>query len=80
MGRKTSDSLCLEDIPEGDHPAFLRALRSNLFSVDPDGGFVPPHRQLSEFLAARFLARPHRFRSPGEPGSRAHDRGKTAWL
>ena len=50
------DSLCLEDIPEGDQPALLRALRSNLFIVDPDGGFVPPHRQLSEFLAARFLA------------------------
>ena len=55
------ESLCLEDIADGnqpafDHPAFLRAVRSNLFSVDPDGGFVPPHRQLSEFLAARFLA------------------------
>ena len=61
------DSLCLEDIPEGDQPALLRALKSNLFSVDPDGGFVPPHRQLAEFLGARFL---HTRIDSGVPASR----------
>ena len=49
------DSLCLEGIADGDQPALLRALKSNLFSVHPDGRFVPPHRQLAEFLGARFL-------------------------
>ena len=68
------DSLCLEDVSDGDRPALLRALKSNLFSGRPDSSFVPPHRQLAEFLGARFPACPHRFRSPGEPGSCAHDR------
>lgn len=49
------ESLCLEDIADGDQQALRRAVKSNLFSVDPDGGFVPPHRQLAEFLGARFL-------------------------
>lgn len=84
------ESLCLEDIPKGDHPALLRALKSNLFSVDPDGGFVPPHRQLSEFLAAHFL---HTRIDSGVPASRVlalmtgedgvvvtELRGLSAWL
>lgn len=90
-----ADSLCVEDIADGDHPAFdhpalLRAVRSNLFSVDPDGGFVPPHRQLSEFLGARFL---HTRIDSGVPASRVlalmtgedgvvvtELRGLSAWL
>ena len=44
-----------EDIPDGDQPALMRAVKSNLFESHPDGGFVSPHRQLSEFLAAGFL-------------------------
>lgn len=47
--------LCPEDIPNSDHPALLRALKSNLFAGRPDGCFVPVHRQLGEFLGARFL-------------------------
>ena len=85
-----ADSLRLEDIPEGDHPALLRALRSNLFSVHADGRFLPPHRQLSEFLAARFL---HTRIDSGVPPSRilalmtgedgvvvTELRGLSAWL
>ena len=44
-----------EDIPDGDQPALMRAVKSNLFESHPDGGFASPHRQLSEFLAAGFL-------------------------
>ena len=89
-GSEDPDSLWLEDIPVGDHPALLRALKSNLFSVDPDGGFVPPHRQLSEFLGARFL---HTRIDSGVPASRVlalmtgedgvvvtELRGLSAWL
>ena len=50
-----ADILCPEDIPDGDHPALLRALKSNLFAGRPDGCLVPVHRQLAEFLGARFL-------------------------
>ncbi len=84
------DSLCLEDIADGDQPALLRALRSNLFSVSPDGGFTPPHRQLAEFLGARFL---HIRIDSGVPASRVlalmtgedgvvvtELRGLSAWL
>lgn len=89
-GSEDPDSLWLEDIPVGDHPALLRALKSNLFSVDPDGGFVPPHRQLAEFLGARFL---HTRIDSGVPASRVlalmtgedgvvvtELRGLSAWL
>lgn len=84
------DSLCLEDISDGDQPALLRALKSNLFSVHPDGDFVPPHRQLAEFLGARFL---HTRIDSGVPASRVlalmtgedgvvvtELRGLSAWL
>ena len=84
------DSLCLEDIADGDQPALLRALKSNLFESRPDGGFVPPHRQLSEFLGARFL---HARIDSGVPASRVlalmtgedgvvvtELRGLSAWL
>ena len=49
------DYLRPEDIPDGDRPAMMRAVKSNLFESHPDGGFASPHRQLSEFLAAGFL-------------------------
>ena len=49
------EALCPEDISDGDQPAILRALKSNLFAGGTDGCFVPVHRQLAEFLAARFL-------------------------
>ena len=84
------DSLCLEDIADGDQPALLRALKSNLFSVRADGGFTPPHRQLSEFLGAHFL---HARIDSGVPASRVlalmtgedgvvvtELRGLSAWL
>ena len=50
-----SEYLHSEDIPDGDQPALMRAVKSNLFESHPDGGFASPHRQLSEFLAAGFL-------------------------
>ena len=50
-----SEYLHSEDIPDGDRPALMRAVKSNLFESRPDGGFASPHRQLSEFLAAGFL-------------------------
>ena len=84
------DVLCLEDVSGGDQPALQRALKSNLFSVNPDGGFVPPHRQVAEFLGARFL---HTRIDSGVPGSRVlalmtgedgvvvtELRGLSAWL
>ena len=43
------------DVPDGDPPALMRAVKSNLFENHPDGGFASPHRQLSEYLAAGFL-------------------------
>ena len=49
------DALAPEDIPDGDEDALVRAVKSNLFEGLPDGGFAPVHRQLSEFLAGRFL-------------------------
>ena len=49
------DVLAPEDIPDGDEDALVRAVKSNLFEGLPDGGFAPVHRQLSEFLAGRFL-------------------------
>ena len=84
------DNLCLEDVPDGDQPALLRALKSNLFSGRPDGSFVPPHRQLAEFLGARFL---HTRIDSGVPANRVlalmtgedgvvvtELRGLSAWL
>ena len=85
-----TDILCLEDVSGGDQPALQRALRSNLFSAGPDGGLVPPHRQLTEFLGARFL---HTRIESGVPASRVlalmtgedgvvvtELRGLSAWL
>ena len=50
-----SDCLHLQDVLNGDPHALRRAVKSNLFEGRPEGGFVSVHRQLSEFLAARFL-------------------------
>lgn len=86
------EALCPEDVPDGDQPAILRALTSNLFADRSDGCFVPVHRQLAEFLAARFLH--GRVTSePGVPASRIFAlttgedgvvvtqlRGLSAWL
>ena len=49
------DVLAPEDISDGDEDALVRAVKSNLFEGRPDGGFEVVHRQLSEFLAGRFL-------------------------
>ncbi len=87
-----SDTLCPEDISEGDQPGILRALKSNLFAARVDGSLVPAHRQLEEFLAARFLHR-RITTEPGVPASRIFAlmtgedgvvvtelRGLSAWL
>lgn len=50
-----ADVLAPEDIPDGDEAALVRAVKSNLFEGRTDGGFAPVHRQLSEFLAGRYL-------------------------
>ena len=86
------DSLCPEDISDGDEPAILRALKSNLFAARVDGSLVPVHRQLEEFLAARFL-HGRITAEPGVPASRIFAlmtgedgvvvtqlRGLSAWL
>lgn len=83
------DALCLGSIDEGDRHALLRALKSNLFARTRDG-FAPVHRQLAEFLGARFLR--DRIKS-GLPASRVlaliagedggvvtELRGLSAWL
>ena len=49
------EALCPEDVSDGDQPAILRAVKSNLFADRAEGCFVPVHRQVAEFLAARFL-------------------------
>ena len=85
-------ALCPGDLSDGDQPAILRALKSNLFADRSDGCLVPVHRQLAEFLAARFLH--GRVTSdPGVPASRIFAlmtgedgavvtqlRGLSAWL
>ena len=50
-----ADSLCLEDLSDGDQTALLRAVKSNLFGSQVDGGLAPVHRQVADFLAAGFL-------------------------
>ncbi len=50
-----SEYLHCENIPDGDQPALMRAVKSNLFEDRFGGGFATPHRQLAEFLAAGFL-------------------------
>ncbi len=50
-----SEYLHSEDIFDGDQPALMRAVKSNLFESRFGGGFATPHRQLAEFLAAGFL-------------------------
>ena len=86
------EALCPEDVADGDQPAILRAVKSNLFAGRSEGCFVPVHRQLAEFLAARFLH--GRIRSePGVPVRRIFAlmtgedgvvvtqlRGLSAWL
>ena len=51
------DTLCLQDIEDGDPPARLRALHSNLFARRAGSRFVSKHQHLAAFLAARFLHR-----------------------
>lgn len=83
------DELFLGSVDEGDQPALSRALKSNLFAATRDG-LKPVHRQLAEFLAARFL---HARIESGVPASRVlalmtgedggvvtELRGLSAWL
>ena len=86
------EALRPEDVSDGDQPAILRALKSNLFAGRSDGCLAPVHHQLAEFLAARFLH--GRITSePGVPASRIFAlmtgedglvvtqlRGLSAWL
>ena len=51
------DTLCLQDIEDGDPPARLGALHSNLFTRRAGSRFVSKHQHLAAFLAARFLHR-----------------------
>ncbi len=51
------DTLCLNDIDNGDSAARLRAAQSNLFTRRSGGHFVLQHGHQAAFLAARFLHR-----------------------
>jgi len=51
------DTLCLNDIDNGDSAARLRAVQSNLFTRRAGGHFVLKHAHQAAFLAARFLHR-----------------------
>ena len=51
------DTLCLQEIEDGDPAARLAALHSNLFTRRAGSRFVPKHQHLAAFLAARFLHR-----------------------
>ena len=86
------EALCPGDVADGDQPAILRALKSNLFTDRSDDCFVPVHRQLAEFLAARYL-RSRITSESGVPASRIFAlmtgedgvvvtqlRGLSAWL
>ena len=89
-GESTRDILALEDVPDANRNILRRALRTNLFGT-PDGErALPFHRQIAEFLAARFLSN---LIADGLPLSRTialmtgHDgvvvtdlRGLCAWL
>lgn len=56
-GEGNGDYLALEDIPYGNGEEPSRALRTNLFKA-PDGERILPfHRQIAEFVAARYLAK-----------------------
>ena len=51
------DTLCLNDIDNGDSAARLRAVQSNLFTRRAGGHFVLKHAHQAAFLASRFLHR-----------------------
>ena len=83
------DALSLGSIDEGDQHALSRALKSNLFA-GTRGGFAPVHRQLAEFLGARFLrdrinsglpaSRVLALITGGDGGVVTELRGLSAWL
>ena len=47
----------LDDCAPPDREAAAQAVRSNLFRPDTEERFVPSHRSVAEYLAARWLAR-----------------------
>ena len=89
-GEGTQDFLALEEIPDANVDVLRRAIRTKLFEM-PDGErALPFHRQIAEFVAARYLAdRIAKGLSPGRilalmtghDGSVVTDlRGLCAWL
>ena len=89
-GQRTQDYLALEEIPEASRNTHRRALRTKLFEA-PDGDrALPAHRQIAEFVAARYLS--NRIEDGLSPGRilalmTGHDgelvkdmRGLCAWL
>ena len=57
MDQGTQDYLALEVIPEASRNAFRHVLRTKLFEA-PDGDrALPAHRQIAEFVAARYLSK-----------------------
>lgn len=46
----------LEDVPRGGRELLRRVVGTSLFTLSGEGRLVPAHRQLAEFLAARWIA------------------------
>ena len=80
----------LEDIPEGCRKTLLHVLGTRLFESLGEGRLAPVHRQVAEFLAARYLAKLIESGLPagrvlalmtgGDGGIVSELRGLSAWL
>ena len=55
--RGAADGVALDDCDYEDSSALKRSLSTKLFKAVGEGGFVPVHRHVAEFLGARHLSR-----------------------
>ena len=54
--KKENDLIALEQLPEQNKDIYLHCLHSKLFESPAFGHVMPVHRQVTEFLAGRYLA------------------------
>ena len=54
--KKENDLIDLEQLPEQNKDIYLHCLHSKLFESPASGHVIPVHRQVTEFLAGRYLA------------------------
>ena len=90
-GESDDDYLGLEHVPEDRREALRHALGTRLFESPGEGRLAPVHRQVAEFLAARYLAglidcdhlpagRVLALMTGGDGGVVSELRGLSAWL